>query len=150
MGPSYHRGKAWRLLSLAVIAVPWYLRDQLATTLDRDTLTAQSVMEALHHESRRQLVDRDQRDTSQCLRRIEIDVLRLAKSSTDQEADAAMSSALVKELHDEAHAQTTAVHEFQKWLGKGSRPLALRIEPPAPSGRTDPASPPGSSRQWAR
>jgi hypothetical protein len=113
-------GRIWRLLSMAVIAVPWFMRDQLATTLDHHTQTAQQVMDALRNERQRQARDHEQRDTSQRLQRIEIDVLRLAKSSTDQEADEAMAQARVQELHDEAEALSSAAGELKALLAEVS------------------------------
>jgi len=113
-------GKAWRFLSLAVIAIPWFLRDQLAVSLDRHTQTAQKVVEGLHTEKQRQLRDHEQRDNSQRLKRIEINVQRLAKSSTDQQADEAMTAATVKEFHDEAEALAAGAGEFKNLLSEVS------------------------------
>jgi hypothetical protein len=73
-------------------------------------------MEGLHNEKQRQLRDHEQRDNSQRLKRIEIDVLRLAKSSTDQQADEAMTVATVKEFHDEAEALGAGAGEFKNLL----------------------------------
>lgn len=109
-------GKTWRFMSLAIIAIPWFLRDQLAVSLDRHTHTAQQVMEGLHNEKQRQLRDHEQRDNSQRLKRIEIDVQRLAKSSTEQQANEAMTAAMVKEFHDEAEALATGAGEFKNLL----------------------------------
>lgn len=116
MAPSFTQGKAWRFASLGLIALPWFLRDQLAANLDHDTQAAQQVMDALKHEQQRLLTEHDQRDTSQRLRRIEIDVLRMAHAGSEQEANAAMAAAQVKAVHEEAEALKGAAAEFRGLL----------------------------------
>lgn len=64
--------KAWRLVTLALIAVPWFFRDQLAVTLEERTQEAQQVLSGLETEQLRQQQDLDQRDVRQALLRIEV------------------------------------------------------------------------------
>ena len=104
-------GRAWQLLIVAVIAVPWLLRDELATRLDAQTSAAAEVQIALHQESERALQAAEQRETRNRLHLIEILVKQAAKDKSATEADnakAELASASAKREAEElvSNAQT--------------------------------------------
>lgn len=83
--------RAWQLLTVAVIALPWLLRDELATRLDAQSAAAAEVQTAMHQAFEREAQVTEQRDTHARLQRIEILVAKLAKETTAAEAEDAKS-----------------------------------------------------------
>jgi hypothetical protein len=65
-------GKARKLLPLAMIAVPWFLKDQLATVLEKHSLEAQQVLIAKDNQEQREEQERGIRTLSTELAKIEL------------------------------------------------------------------------------
>lgn len=119
-------GRAWQLLTVAVIAVPWLLRDELALRFDAQTSAAAEVQAALHQESERALQATEQRETRDRLRRIEISVARMAKEQSATEADEAKAevvSASAKGEADELAASAQTFRELLKDVPIQAKPL---------------------------
>ena len=104
-------GRAWQLLTVAVIAIPWLLRDELAMRLDAQTSAAAGVQIALHQESERAVQAAEQRETRDRLRNIEILVKAVAKDTSatetdDAKAELAAASAKLEAEELVSNAQT--------------------------------------------
>lgn len=105
-------GRAWHLLALAVVAVPWFLRDHLAVTLEAQTQAAQDVLHGLATERDRQAAEREQRDLRQRLERIELLLQKVAGESSNADHAAQRREAWQASVNEEADALRTAVEVF--------------------------------------
>jgi hypothetical protein len=68
----FKAGGKWRkLIALAMIAVPWFLRDQLAARMDKRATVAQQVLTEKNDQQQRQEQVQDQRETLDRLKDIQ-------------------------------------------------------------------------------
>jgi hypothetical protein len=70
-----NRGGRWwrvarRLGPMAMIAIPWFFRDQVATELDKHSAQLQQALTETARQQQRQAQDLDQRQTMQLLETI--------------------------------------------------------------------------------
>jgi hypothetical protein len=96
--------RGWQLLTVAVIALPWLLRDELATRLDAQSAAAAEVQTAMNHETEREAQVGEQRETHARLQRIEIMVAKVARETTAagaQQAQAEVESSTAKHEAEE-------------------------------------------------
>jgi hypothetical protein len=108
--------RAWQLLTVAVIAVPWLLRDELAVRLDEHTSAAEQVQTALFNESQRAQQAAEQRANRESLRHIEILVMQLAKEASKSETEASKSDLFAESIRREAEELLTSVQTFDDHL----------------------------------
>ena len=67
------RGGKWgQLGTMALVAVPWFFRDELATKLDEHTRDVQAVLAEKSNHEQRQQQDSDQREIRDLLTRIDL------------------------------------------------------------------------------
>lgn len=104
--------RAWQLLTVAVIAVPWLLRDELATRLDTQSSAAVEVQTALHQENDRALQTIEQRETRDRLKRIEILVTKVARETTASAAQEAKAELALESAKLEAQELVTSAQTF--------------------------------------
>ncbi|MBI2795392.1 MAG: hypothetical protein HYX65_01675 [Gemmatimonadetes bacterium] len=114
-------GRRRRMLTLAIVGIPWFLRDQLASALEGRSAAAQQVQAALDTESQRQLQERDQREASERLVRIEH---LLEKDPGSVEKDPGFD----KEIDAAGRQLTASVEQFEARL----KTLALDDDDVAP------------------
>jgi hypothetical protein len=108
--------KAWRYLTLALIAVPWFFRDHLAVTLEEHTQEAQQVLSALETEHLRQQQSSDQRDLRQSLMRIEVAASKAAGIISQKELRRLQAEMLQDVAAEEASALKDAAEAFNDLL----------------------------------
>ncbi len=82
-------GRGRRLLGIAIIVVPWLLRDQIAVGLESASTASQQIQVALDDEEARQQQERDQRATLSRLVKLEHQVNNVA---TPVDKDAAFEA----------------------------------------------------------
>lgn len=115
--PFLKRGsRAWQLLALAVIAVPWFLRDHLATTLETQLQETQEILHGLDNERERQLAEHEQRDTLQRMERMEILLRKIAYKSSEEESATEQLEAYQQAVRAEGQSMQAAVETFQGLL----------------------------------
>jgi hypothetical protein len=69
----FKRGtRGWKLVTLALIALPWFLRDQLATSLEVNSQEVQQVMIEENGQQQREQQGEDLRELNRQLARIEL------------------------------------------------------------------------------
>jgi hypothetical protein len=69
----FKRGsRGWQLLTLAMVAVPWFLRDQLATSLEANSREVQQVMIEENAQQQREQQGEELRELNRQLARIEL------------------------------------------------------------------------------
>ena len=118
--------RAWQLLTIAVIAVPWLLRDELAVRLDAHTSAAAQVQTALMNESQRAQAAAEQHANRASLRNIEILVMRLARESSKAETDEAKSDLFAESIRREADELHTSIRTFDEHLeGMAIHPMPV-------------------------
>ena len=100
---------ARRMLALAIVGLPWFLRDQLASGLEKRSVAAQQVQAALDNETQRQQQERDQREASERLVKIEH---LLEKSPVTVEKDPVFD----KEIDAEGRELLSSVTNFEARL----------------------------------
>lgn len=105
-------GRAWQLLTVAMIALPWLLRDELATRLDTQSSAAAEVQTALHQESERSLQATEQRETRDRLMRIEILVAKAARETTATDAKQAQADVAYASAKREAEELVASAETF--------------------------------------
>ena len=105
-------GRAWQLLTVAVIAIPWLLRDELATRLDVQATAAAEVQTALHQENDRAAQAGEQRETRDRLKNIEIMVAKVAKASSASDAQDAQAAVVSESAKQEAEDLVTSAEAF--------------------------------------
>ena len=105
-------GRAWQVLTVAVIAVPWLLRDELAVRLDARTSAAAEVQSALHQESERAVQAVEQRETRDRLHNIEILVKLVAKDKSQTETDDAKAELAADSVRLEAEELERSAQTF--------------------------------------
>lgn len=104
--------RAWQLLTVAVIAVPWLLRDHLATELDVQSAAAAEVQTALHQETERSLQASEQRETRDRLKRIEILVAKVARETSAADAQEAQADVAYESAKLEAEELVASAETF--------------------------------------
>lgn len=109
-------GRAWQLLTVAIIAVPWLLRDELAVRLDAHTSAAEQVQTALYNESQRARQAADQQANRDRLEHIEILVMQLAKVTSKTETEDAKADLFAESVRREAEELLTSVQTFDDHL----------------------------------
>jgi hypothetical protein len=120
-------GRAWQLLTVAIVAVPWFFRDELAVRLDQRTRAAEAVHAALFNEEQRAQDAAEQRESRERLRHIEILLSGLAKESTKEETDAAKNDLFTESVKSEADELLTSVATLDEHL----KDLAVQPQPAA-------------------
>jgi hypothetical protein len=105
-------GRAWQLLTVAVIALPWLLRDELATRLDTQSNAAAEVQTALHQESERSLQATEQRETRDRLKRIEIMLAKATRETTAADAKEAQADVASESARREAEELVASAETF--------------------------------------
>jgi hypothetical protein len=108
--------RAWQLLTVAVIAVPWLLRDELAMRLDAQTSAAAEVQTALHREDERAVQVAEQRETQDRLKRIEILVAKLARETSASQAEEAKAEVMSGSAKREAEELVASAQTFSRLL----------------------------------
>jgi hypothetical protein len=108
--------RAWQLLTVAVIAVPWLLRDELAMRLDARTSAAAEVQTALHQEDERAVQVAEQRETHDRLKRIEILVAKVARETSASQAEEAKAEVLSGSAKREAEDLVASAQTFSRLL----------------------------------
>lgn len=125
--------RGWQLLTIAVIAVPWLLRDELAVRFDAHTSAAEQVQTALLNESLRAQQAAEQGATRESLQHIEILVMRLAKEISKSETEDAKSNLYAESVRREAEELLTSVQTFDEHLAD----MEILPQPVADTDRED-------------
>ena len=102
--------KPRRLIALAVIGIPWFMRDQLASSFESHSATSQQIQVALANEEARQLQEQDQREAYERLIKIE---RLLTHSTVPDDKDPGFEKAIAEEGRELGES----VANFQARLG---------------------------------
>lgn len=119
---------ARQILTVVIIAVPWLMRDEIASRLDAKTDAAQQVQDALYHEETRATQAAEQRDNRARLMRIES--LLKARGSGAEAAQAAEEEADAASVHAEGEDLQHSVWTFQQLLESTPVAPGLKEEHP--------------------
>jgi hypothetical protein len=88
--PMFKKGGIGRqLLTMALIAIPWFFRDQFATSLDEEAREAQQVLSEKGDHEQRQQQNRDNREVMSLLARIDLKQRTNTEIKKDIEAEEA-------------------------------------------------------------
>jgi hypothetical protein len=111
-------GRGRQLLTLALFAVPWFFRDQFATSLDEHTRNVQeALVEKANHEERQQQ-DADQREVRDMLSRIELNHKSADHNVTEDQIAADAVEYWSKTAHEDGDALMKDVEVFDKLRGR--------------------------------
>jgi hypothetical protein len=122
----FKAGGKWRkLIALAMIAVPWFLRDHLAARMDKRATVAQQVLTEKNDQEQRQELVQDQRETLDRLKDIQAkldEVDAKAEGKSENEIQEKTDQSYVKLTSDffeeEGLALIRSAGDFDKLLKK--------------------------------
>jgi hypothetical protein len=123
----FKRGtRGWQLLTLAMVAVPWFLRDQLATSLEVDAREVQQVMIEAYAQQQHEQQGEDMRELNRQLARIELRQ-RLTSGELDRhQVDEETAQMLSSNFNTEGAALGHRVDSFETLLPKIAMPDGTR------------------------
>jgi hypothetical protein len=107
-------GIGWRLLTMALIAIPWFFRDQFATSLDEEAREAQQVLTEKGDHEQRQQQNSYNREVMSLLARIDLK----QRTNTEVKADIEAEEARLwsKDAKDDGKLLEDDVTAFKKLL----------------------------------
>src|SRR5664279_4700334 len=107
-------GIGLRLLTMALIAIPWFFRDQFATSLDQEAREAQQVLTEKGDHEQRQQQNSNNREVMRLLARIDLKQRTNTEIDTDIEAEEARLWS--KDAKDDGKLLGDDVSAFKKLL----------------------------------
>jgi len=115
----FRRGtRGWQLLTMAMVALPWFLRDQLATSLEVSSRDVQQVMIEENAQQEREKQGNDLRELNRQLARIELRQRQSSGELDSRQVDEESARMLSTTFNDEGSALGHRVESFQQLLPK--------------------------------
>jgi hypothetical protein len=115
----FKRGtRGWQLLTLAIVAVPWFLRDQLATSLEVDAREVQQVMIEAYAQQQHEQQGEDMRELNRQLARIELRQRQTSGELDSHQVDEETAQILSGNFNAEGTALDHRVKSFENLLPK--------------------------------
>ena len=113
----FKRGtRGWQLLTLAMVAVPWFLRDQLATSLEVNSREVQQVMIEENAQQQREQQGEDLRELNRQLARIELRQRQTSGELDSHQVDEETAQMLSSNFNAEGAALDHRVKSFESLL----------------------------------
>ncbi|GLH72938.1 hypothetical protein GETHLI_14400 [Geothrix limicola] len=109
-------GRGRQVLTLAMIALPWFLRDQLATSLDENSRELQQVMVEAHNQEQREQQGDDLRELNRQLARIELRQKQSSGELDEQQVEEETAQLLSSTFASEGVALGHRVSSFEALL----------------------------------
>ncbi len=124
---SIKRGsRVWQVVTLALIAVPWFLRDQLATSLEESSREVQQALIEANAQQQQEQQGDDLRQLNQQLARIELRQRQTAGELDEQQVREETAQLLSGSFAAEGQALAHRVKSFEKLLSKFDMAAATR------------------------
>ena len=108
--------RGWQLLTLAMVAVPWFLRDQLATSLEVNSREVQQVMIEENAQQQREQQGEDLRELNRQLARIELRQRQTSGELDTHQVDEETAQMLSSNFNTEGSALDHRVKSFENLL----------------------------------
>ena len=112
--PAVGGGRLRKLLVLVVVATPWILKDQLATTLDENAREAEQVLIEENNQEQAKEQGQEQREMIQRLARIETEQMRAGRENRSTEVAQKEAREEMENQMAEVHAMRESVRNFEK------------------------------------
>ncbi|NWJ42582.1 MAG: hypothetical protein HXX12_16590 [Geothrix sp.] len=117
---------AWKVMTFALVVVPWFLKDQLATSLEERSRNARKVLIEENHQEQREEQEIEQRQVVDRLARIELRQIQ----TTGELSEAQIARAVADDLSRSFAAEGKALHgsmlKFNELLPKIPMEAATR------------------------
>ena len=117
--------KGWKVLSFALLAIPWFLKDHLATSLDQRSQEAQEVLIEESAQRLREEQGLEQRQQVNRLARIELRQIHATGALSEEEVARAVEDNLSRSFNAEGKALHHSAQQFDELLSKIAMDAAL-------------------------
>ena len=118
MTTSTRSGKGRKLLALALVAIPWFLKDHLATALEERSREAQQVLIEENNQGLREEQGLEQRQMMDRLVRIEIRQMQSTGELSEVQVAGAVADDLSRRFNAEGKALHHSLQKFHELLPK--------------------------------
>ena len=112
--------QAWKVMTLALVVVPWFLKDQLATSLEERSRNAQKVLIDGNEQDQREALEVEQRQVVDRLARIELRQIQTTGELTEAQVAKAVADDLSRSFSEEGRALHGSMQKFNSLLPKVS------------------------------
>ena len=112
--------QAWKVMTLALVVVPWFLKDQLATSLEERSRNAQKVLIDGNEQEQREALEIEQRQVVDRLARIELRQIQTTGELTEAQVAKAVADDLSRSFSEEGRALHSSMQKFNSLLPKVS------------------------------
>lgn len=111
-------GRVWQMATLAMIALPWFFRDQLAVSLEESSREVQQVLIEANAQQQQEQQGDDLRQLNQQLARIELRQRQTTGELDEQQVREETAQLLSGTFAAEGHALEHRLKSFEKLLPK--------------------------------
>jgi hypothetical protein len=107
---------AWKVMTFALVVVPWFLKDQLATTLEERSREAQKVLIEGNNQELREEQELEQRQVVDRLARIELRQIQTTGELSEAQIAKAVADDLSRNFAAEGKALHNSLQKFDELL----------------------------------